>query len=424
MNLQSTPSISADVIDGHGNPSTLHSLTLDTEQETSTNVLTLTTYLKNQLQAEITGGTGGLEGVATRMAIEVDRICRMSDRIQTSGEVENWQKSLAHHRLTKCLHYYRLGSRRGRNELHSHLSAISYRYIAPSHTSLGFEGRCTLLEDFLQTFNIEVLKAFRRENQLPETYQPRTRLELAEYMAFSEHYAKRRISLPGCNNQQLIVLRAQAFAKRQPAETCVDMEMAVESAKGEDAEVHARSAAVQQIREQMVSEAVDPTEAVLRDRVINELVQYLREQGQEDCIDYLALRLEDLPASEIDSILNLTSRQRDYLQQRFKYHVEKFSQFHNWELVHQWIGAGLDQNLGLSPQSWATFLMGLTPQQKQLLELKQQQIAQPDAPEYSDKQIARLLGCTPKRVQRSWGQLLNLAWKHRNQSEKPPVKVD
>ncbi len=74
---------------------------------------------------------------------------------------------------------------------------------------LGFQARYSLIEDFLQSFYSESLKAFRRENELPDGYQPRTRLELAEYMAFTEQYAKRRISLPNGQNQQLIVLRAQ-----------------------------------------------------------------------------------------------------------------------------------------------------------------------------------------------------------------------
>ena len=83
---------------------------------------------------------------------------------------------------------------------------------------MGFAGRYTAIEDFLQSFYIEVVKAFRRENQLASNYQPQTRLELAEYMTFTELYAKRRIVLPGQRKQQLVVLRAQSYANRQPPE--------------------------------------------------------------------------------------------------------------------------------------------------------------------------------------------------------------
>ncbi|MEO1400879.1 MAG: HetZ-related protein [Cyanobacteria bacterium J06635_1] len=374
----------------------------------------LISHLSELLAEGAPGNLKTVHSVATRLAIEVTRICRKSDRIQASGEVNAWQRSLAQNRVNKYLQYYGLGSRQGRVELHSRLSAIAYRYIAPAQAQLGFQGRCNLLEDFLQGFYIEVLKAFRRENHLEADYTPRTRLELAEYMAFSEHYAKRRISLPGCYNQQLIVLRAQTFAKKQPAETCVDIEMAVESPKGEDAEGYSRSPALQQIREQMVADVIDPAEAVLRDRIIRELVDYLEEQGQHACIDYLTLRLQDMAACEIDEVLGLTPRQRDYLQQRFKYHVEKFAQFHNWELVHQWLGADLDKNLGLSPRQWDAFVATLDEEQHQLLLLKQAQMQDPERSNPSDTEIARQLNWTPKRVQRRWSQIISMAWKVRN----------
>jgi len=161
-----------------------------------------------QLQRSVNGSQNVINAVGTRLAIEVTRICRKSDRIQASGKVNTWQLSLAENRLNKYIEYYKLGSRNGRTELHSRLSAIAYRYIAPAQAQLGFQARCNLLEDFLQGFYIEVLKAFRRENHVEPDYTPRNRLELAEYMAFSEQYAKRRISLPGCYNQQLVVLRA------------------------------------------------------------------------------------------------------------------------------------------------------------------------------------------------------------------------
>jgi hypothetical protein len=126
------------------------------------------------------------------------------------------------------------------------------------------------------------------------------------------------------------------------------------------------------------------------------------------------LRLQDLPAAEIDEILDLTSRQRDYLQQRFKYHVEKFAQSHNWQLVHQWLGIDLEHNLGLSPDEWNGFLEILEPLQQQLLTLRRSQLKAGHL-EMDAGELSELLGCTPKRVNRTWGQILNLAWKYRNQ---------
>ncbi|MEL7333526.1 MAG: hypothetical protein AAFN12_14870 [Cyanobacteria bacterium J06560_2] len=381
-------------------------------------------FLIDDINSQISTSSKVTIAVATRLAIEVTRICRKSARIQSLGEVNSWQRSLAQNRIKKYVDYYRLGSRQGRVELHSRLSAIAYRYIAPARTQLGFQGRCTLLEDFLQGFYIEVLKAFRRENHLSTEYTPRSRLGLSEYMAFSEHYAKRRISLPGCYNQQLIVLRAQAFARRLPAETSVDIEMAVDSPKG-DSDSQFRSPAIAQIREKMVANATDPSESVLRDRIVAELVEYLQDQDQPECIDYLVLRLQDMAACEIDEVLGLSARQRDYLQQRFKYHVEKFAQSHRWELVHQWLGADLDKNFGLSPSEWQQYLGQLTAEQTQLLHLKQQQLEDPEQGP-SDIAIAQQLKWTPKRVNRHWSKLISLAWKVRNQaktSSKPKPKA-
>jgi hypothetical protein len=368
----------------------------------------LTQLLSQELRAEIQPPTGNVEPLVHRIAAEVERICQKSGRIQASGEARSWQLSLARHRLQKCLSYYQLGSRQGRVDLHSTLGSMIYRYIAPSRMQLGFQARYNLIEDFLQGFYTESLKAFRRENELPENYQPRTRLELAEYMAFTEQYAKRRISLPAGQSQQLIVLRAQRFGQRQPLEVSVDIEQALEAPKGEEAEAHNRSPIAQQVREQLVGDSVDSSEAVLRDRVISELVSYLKAQGQEDCVDYLTLKLQDLSAPEIDSILGLTARQRDYLQQRFKYHVEKFTLSYNWKLVHQWLGADLDQNLGLSTQQWQVFLDRLTPEQQQLLELKQAQA--------TDAEIMQQLKCTTKQLQKRWEGLLDLARQTRNQN--------
>jgi hypothetical protein len=375
-------------------------------------IQSLTPALLREFHTEAGTRLTGVDAVAQRIAAEVSRICAKSDRIQDSGQVESWQLTLARHRIQKCLAYYRLGSRRGRVELHSQLSAMVYRHITHSRNYLGFQGRYNLIEDFLQGFYIEVLKAFRRENHLSADYTPRTRIELAEYMAFTEQYAKRRINLPGQRNQQLIVLRAQGFASRQPPEASVDMEAAIETGRSEEAEVYGRSPIVQQVREQMVSDVADPADSVLRDRIIQELIDYLEEQGQSECIDYLVLKLQDLSAPEIDEILNLSPRQRDYLQQRFKYHVEKFSRSHRWQLVHQWLGADLDQNLGMSTPQWNAFVEQLTPDQQQLIQLKRDRA--------SDQAIAKALRCTLKQVHKRWVKVLDLAWHARNSADMHP----
>lgn len=387
--------------------------TLLTAPDATESQVNRTEELANQLASELaielktSGNT--IAHVALRIATEVDRICAKSDRIQSSGQISSWRLTLARYRSQKCVHFYQLGSQRGRVELHSNLSTMVYRPIAPAHLQLTFQARYTLIEDFLQGFYTESLRAFRRENELADHYQPRTRLELAEYMAFTEQYAKRRITLPTQHNQQLIILRAQRFASRQPQEIAVDIETAMETAKSDETEAYGRSGIMQMIREQMISEKADPSESVLRDRVVVELMHYLESQDQKDCVDYLTLKLQDLSVPEIDEILGLTPRKRDYLQQRFKYHVDKFITSGNWKLVHEWLGADLDQNLGLSPNQWEAFTDTLSEEQHHLLELKRSGV--------SDQEIVQILKCTAKQLQKRWGALLDSAKQYRNQAK-------
>ena len=343
--------------------------------------------------------------VSDRLSKEVARICVESKRIQASGEINTWATALARHRLQQCLHYYKLGSKRGRVELHSTLSAIVYRYITPPQTQSSYQARLTLIEDFLQSFYMEALNAFRRETPLPVTYQPRTLLQLAEYMAFTERYGKRRIPLPGRRNQQLIILRAQTFSQQQPIETPVDIERAADGGASEG-DSQWTTASMQQVREQMVAQEPEQPEDSLRQAVVAELMAYLEERKQTDCADYFALRLQDLPANEIEVILGLTPRQRDYLQQRFKYHLIRFALSHRWELVHQWLEADLERNLGLTLQQWQTFQAQLDPQQAELLELKRKRL--------TDAAIAQSLGCTITQVRKQWFKLLEQAWEIRN----------
>ena len=343
--------------------------------------------------------------VAEHLAEEVGRICTESDRIQSSGEIGTWVLNLARHRLQQCLKYYRLGSRHGRLELHSTLSAVIYRYIARHNSHANYQQRLVLIEDFLQGFYIESLNALRREAHLAQTYQPRSLLELAEYMAFTERYAKRRITLPRARSQQLIILRAQTFANQQPPEALVDLEQAAEGTLPEDGEGRT-IAPLQRVREQMVAQEQEMGDDNLRQKVVQEVLDYLEERKQTDCAEYFRLRLLDLPTPEIEQRLGLTPRQRDYLQQRFKYHLLRFSLNHRWELVHQWLEADVDHCLGLLPQEWETFYSQLTDVQKQILKLKQEQL--PEAT------IATKIGCSLTQVQRKWAKLLEKAWEIRN----------
>ena len=325
--------------------------------------------LLDELQKSTRASEQNCREVAERLTAEVTRICTESKRIQASGEVEHWAITLAQHRLQQCLQYYQLGSGPGRVELHSTLSAIVYRYITPPQVQSSYQARLELIKDFLQGFYLEALNAFRREAQLPATYSPRTRLELAEYMAFAERFGKRRIPLSRGRSQQLIVLRSQTFSQQQPHETSVDMEQAADGA-AQESDSTWNDATVTRVREAMVGGNSTDESDSLRQAVVEELMTYLEERNQKDCADYFALRLQDLPTNEIEAILGLTPRQRDYLQQRFKYHLLRFALSHRWELVHQWLESDLEKNLGLTPQQWDGFLLQIGSEQESFAKVK------------------------------------------------------
>ena len=341
--------------------------------------------------------------VARRITDEVQRICTESQRIQDTGDVEGWANNLANHRLKQILRYLKFGSTKGRLELHSSLSAIVYRYMTPPNVQSSYQARVSLIEDFLQNFYGESMNAFRRENEVAADYQPRTSLELAEYMAFTERYAKRRIPLSRGRSQQLIILRTQTFSKQQPPETSIDIQQAIEGGDSDQP----RTAPLQRLREELTTEAdTSQSESTVRERVVEQLMNYLIDKDQKDCADYFSLRLMDLPTSEIESILQITPRERDYLQQRFKYHLLKFSFAHNWELVHEWLGAELVKNLGLTPQQWEHFQDKISQTQAKVLDLKQKGL--------SDVEVSKTLDLTATQLRKQWSKLLEQAWDIRN----------
>jgi hypothetical protein len=86
--------------------------------------------------------------------------------------------------------------------------------------------------------------------------------------------------------------------------------------------------------------------------------------------------------------------------------VEKFARTQEWQLVHQWLGADIDQKLGLSSKQWDAFVGQLDQEQQQLLDLKRAK--------KSDFEIVKALKITPKQIQKRWTQLLDMASLVRN----------
>jgi hypothetical protein len=220
-------------------------------------------------------------------------------------------------------------------------------------------------------------------------------------MVFTESYGKRRIHLRFGSSQQLIVLRAQTFANRQLNEISVDTEQTFDTAKKDDGDFESKI--MQQIRANKVSDNADPTDGAL----LKELITYLQAEDQQTCVDYLLLKMEDISDLEIEKILGITTRKRGYLQQRFKYYIEKFARMNHWELVHKWLSVEIHSSLGLTDHQWKVFADQLSIDQKLFMDLKQSN--------HSDKSIMDELRLTEKEFKLQWQELLKLATKIRNQ---------
>jgi hypothetical protein len=67
---------------------------------------------------------------------------------------------------------------------------------------------------------------------------------------------------------------------------------------------------------------------------------------------------------------------------------------------------GLETNLGLTPQQWQQWQQTLSPQQAELLRLKQVGVA--------DGEAAHRLGLSNIQFQKQWTKLLAQAWEIRN----------
>jgi hypothetical protein len=68
-------------------------------EETDTQALS--DLLLDELRSQVGSEPSRAKTLVNRIALEVERICRKSDRIQTSGEIGSWQLTLARHRLSQ-----------------------------------------------------------------------------------------------------------------------------------------------------------------------------------------------------------------------------------------------------------------------------------------------------------------------------------
>lgn len=110
----------------------------------------------------------------------------------------------------------------------------------------------------------------------------------------------------------------------------------------------------------------------LRNSVKQEFAAYLQENLGEDAVQWLQLYLQGKSQDEIAKKLNKPIQELYRLREKISYHaVRVFALKGKPELVNSWLEISLDEhNLGLTQQQWQELDKKLTPNQRQVLELR------------------------------------------------------
>jgi hypothetical protein len=335
--------------------------------------------------------------VCDRILADINKIYSKSDRLQSVKNINSTLDNLIKLRINKLAEYYKLGAKKGYETLSSRFRQFILRglAIAPNIN----------IYDFIQSFHIEILRTFRREHQLID-HQPTSKLEIAEYLSYAERYAKRRIVATG---KQLITMRMILWANKGTKDRVIDIEKAVAMEDKQDWEDYLTDPIAVALRSQLITKTdaiADLDHRSTTSKLVSELIKFLSEREQYDCIKYFKLRLQELEAHEINQQLGLQPKQRDYLQQRFKHHLGAFRKKYGWQLYHQWLNADVENNLGLTSSDWSRFTDGLTDQQRRIMELRKK--------ESGEGAIARCLGMTKNQVAKQWELVLDKACLIRN----------
>jgi hypothetical protein len=257
--------------------------------------------------------------------------------------------------------------------------------------------RDPLIQVFLTEYLAKVWQQFRKERELPNHYQPRHPLQIAEWAAFAERYSRRQIRWRDPNGNQceerLIRLRALDFNKKLTRDEKIFTSLDNE---GLDNIVIDREAPAEVQDRQL-----------LQAKLVKQLIDCLKERQQEDVVRYFALLLSDTPTSEIQAILGLTTEERESLQERYKFHKDECLFRRYWRERLEALGHDLE-TLGLTTSELQAWCAKLPPEQRAIWEgLKHNE---------SEAGIAASLQISVKKMQSLWRNALLSAEKFRNRT--------
>lgn len=356
--------------------------------------------------------------IADRLSIKIQRIFDHSPRMQK--DPIRSQKLLVEHwvrRLDAYLEYQDCGHSLVRKSIVGMVCHYFSRSTGRLSSSLGV--KTDLLEEFLQEFCIDAMRIFRRESALSEEYQPSSRLEKAEFFTFWEHYAKRSIHFSK-NSQTIARLRAQGFIKARAEWREIPIAFDSIDRAIEEGLSASEGGLLQRVREEISGQPLETeSDAIDALSIVVALEKWLLDRGHPECVEYLKLRMEDAGVEKIEEQMGLTKRQRDYLQQKFRYHTDKFLLSDPyWRSVHCYLGAPIEERLGLSRAEWEGVVGWVLSQDNSGLDAEiVVSVIENIEREMSDEAIAKASGCTPHKAYRIRAKLLQSAKEIRTAKE-------
>lgn len=352
--------------------------------------------------------------VADRIAYRLERVYEKSDRLQKDPKQVEVLASKWAGKINQCLSY----SDRGYLVVRKAIVNLVCHYFARgrNRSRSGLGVRADLLEEFLHDFAIDTLRVFRRESLANERFQPRSPLEQAEFFAFWEQYSRRPIRLAR-SSQSMARLRAQSFLKGRASDwreipVSFDVIDCPNDTDGDNSLF--KSGIARRVLEEIVDKAQD-VEWLDGQAIFEALVDWFNERSQPDCIEYLRLRMQDADVDLIEAKMGLSKKERDYLQQKFSYHVGKFCLSDRyWRLAHEWLNIAPEDHLGLDLSQWEELRRSVlaTPR----FDTTKTQLVLEHLLEGSDAKLAAIVGCSTYQAYQIRSHILQVAKEIREKS--------
>jgi hypothetical protein len=353
--------------------------------------------------------------VADRIAYRLQRVYEKSDRIQKDPKQLEILASGWVGKINQCLSYSDYGYLIVRKAIVNLVCHYFSRGRVQSRSGLGV--RADLVEEFLHDFAIDALRVFRRESLVNENYQPRTPLEQAEFFAFWEQYGRRSVRFSR-SSQSIARLRAQSFLKHRDnewREIPVSFDV-IDCPSDTDTDNSLfKSGIAHRVLEEIIDKSQD-VELLDGATVLAALVDWFKERSQPDCIEYLNLRMQDADVDVVEAQMGLSKKERDYLQQKFSYHVGKFCLSDRyWRLAHDWLNIAPEDHLGLDLSQWEELRRSVL--QSQRFDSSKVQTVLGHLMDGNDAKLAAIVGCSVYQAYQIRAHILQVAKEIREKVE-------